>query len=198
MFNSGMIYNRVKNILLTPSEEWKRIQLESYSKKEVLRGFAIPLLILIFICSVAGNIIFLSRESFSIGYDIASAVKTFIVIYFSIYISSLIINEITPSFNSIKNPDKVFQLVIYSYTAFFIMTAFSSLLQPLGIIQVFAIYSIYVFWMGCETLLGTPEDNKVGFVVVSNLIILLVFGVTQMILNHIVLALFTAGIVLHS
>lgn len=190
MLNFDFVLNRIKNLILTPEKEWKQIQNENQSKKEIIKNFAVPLLIIIVICSILGDIIFTSREHFTIAYIACKAFVTFAIVYSTIYLSALLINELTLSFNSKKDLNVTFKLVVYSFTAYFLSTAFSNLIPPLGLIQVFALYSIYLFWLGCEPLLQTNQDNKIGFVVLSSIIILCIYTFVKLILDHILASIF--------
>ncbi len=195
--NFKFVFNRVKNILLSPKEEWLRIANEKDSKNDIITKYAMPLLIMIVICSIIGDIIFASRFLFSFMYVITKAIIMFTVAFVSMYFSALIINEITTSFNSRKDIHSTFKLVVYSFTAYMITTAFTSLLPPLGISQLFALYSIYLFWNGTSVLLQTPEDNKVGFVVVSTLIMAGIYTIVYLILGTILTGIFGAGLLLN-
>lgn len=196
MVNFNFVFNRVKNLILTPEKEWELIHSEAQTKNEVIKTYAIPLLIILVLSSIAGDMIFASRELFSPGYVISKALITFIIAFSTIYIASIIINELTVSFNSKQDSDVTFKLVVYSFTAYFLTAAFSNLLPPLGIIQVFALYSIYLFWLGCGPLLNTTQDNKIGFVVVSSLIILGIYAIISLILTKILTGIFVASQVL--
>ncbi len=192
--NIKFIFTRVKNLIVSPKEEWVRINNENDTKNEIISGYALPLLIIIVICSIIGDIIFASRYLYSFMYVITKAIIMFAVAFVSMYFSAIIINEITTSFNSKKNIHSTFKLVVYSFTAYFITTAFTNLLPPLGISQLFALYSIYLFWIGSSILLETPEDNKVGFVVVSGLIMAGIYTVVYLILGKILTGIFVANI----
>jgi hypothetical protein len=184
------IFNRVKNLIVSPKEEWGRIHKEDYTKNEILLNYALPLLIIIVICSIIGDIIFASRFLFSFMYVLTKAIIMFVVAFVSMYFSAIIINEITTSFNSKKNIHGTFKLVVYSFTAYLITSAFTNLLPPLGISQLFALYSIYLFWIGTSIVLETPEDNKVGFVVVSGLIMAGIYTVVYLILGKVLTGIF--------
>lgn len=190
------VFNRVKNIIINPNEEWIRIQNDTHTKNEIIINYALPLLIIIVICSIIGDIIFASRLLFSFSYVITKAIIMFTEAFVSIYFSALIINETTTSFNSKKDIDVTFKLVVYSYTPYMISSAFTNLLPPLGISQIFALYSIYLFWIGSAVLLKTPEDNKVGFVVISGLIMAGIYTVVYLILGTILTGIFGAGLLL--
>jgi len=192
--NIKFIFNRVKNLILSPKEEWIGIHKEDGTKNEIILNYALPLLIIIVICSIIGDIIFASRLSFSFMYVITKAIIMFAVAFVTMYFSAIIINEVTTSFNSKKNIHGTFKLVVYSFTPYLIASAFTNLLPPLGISLLFALYSIYLFWIGTSIVLETPEDNKVGFVVISGLIMAGIYTVVSLILGKVLTGIFAISL----
>jgi len=181
MINISFIFNRARNLIVSPKTEWAVIKSESQNQKVVIRKYALPLILLMALCSIVGSMIMVSN----VWYAVLKALGIFGFAYAGIYISSLIINELTSSFNSKKNLDTTFQLVVYSCTAYFLVMAIVLLLPPLGLLSAFGLYAAYLFWEGSVILLGTPEDNRVGFVVVSALVMAGVYAILYLILEGI-------------
>jgi hypothetical protein len=69
-------------------------------------------------------------------------------------------------------------------------SSLSLVLPPLSILMAFALYSLYLFWEGSTILLGTPDDNKVGFVVVSSLIMLGIYAILSLVIKQILDGIF--------
>jgi len=189
MMNLNSVFNRARNIIVNPKTEWLVIQSETFNKKAIIKGYAVPLIIIMSVCSVLGSVIMESNVAFAI----IKAIGIFGFTYAGIYVSAVIINELTTSFNSKKDLDTTFRLVVYSFTAYFIMSAIAFLWPPLSMLSVFGLFSIYLFWEGTTILLDTPEDNKVGFVVVSAVVIVGVFTMLFLILSKILLTIFSLG-----
>jgi len=183
------IFNRAKNIIVNPLEEWHLIKDETSEKNELIRNYAIPLISLCAIASIIGNVIFSFHYGFSIAYVIITAIIVFIVAFFGMYISAIIINELAPGFNSKQDINSAFKLVIYSYTAFYIAYAIANLFPPLSFISILGLYGFYLLWTGATPILNTPEDKKAGFVIVSALIIIIVI-IPILILGAVLTSLF--------
>lgn len=195
--NFEAVYKRSVNLLLNPKLEWGIIKSENKSKKEVLNTYAMPVAIVVALCSMIGNFIYASRFVFSLPYVIFNGIAIFIIGYLGTYFSALLINEITPSFNTKKEINNTFNLVVYSLAAFSIFWAIALLLpSPFYQIRFFGFYSLYLFWLGSETLAETPADNKVGFVFVSNLILFGVFSILSTIFSIILKGVFNLSLVL--
>ncbi len=188
MMNFKFVFNRARNLIVSPKTEWTVIQSETQGKEAVVKSYAIPLILIMALCSILGSIIMVSN----FGYAIIKALGIFGFTYAGMYVSAIIINELTTSFNSKKDIDTTFRLVVYSFTGYFIIMAIVLLLPPLSMLSVFGLFSVYLFWEGSTILLGTPEDNKVGFVVVSALVIAGVYAILYLILGGILTSVFAA------
>ena len=192
--NFSFVFNRFKNLILNPKSEWNSIELEAHTKDQLIKQYALPLMLMVAFCSIIGDSIFQSRLNFSIATVLFKAIFVFGISYTGMYISAIIITELTTSFSSKKDLNSCYRLVIYSLSAYFAASAITNLLPFLRELYILGLYSIYLFWLGSSTVLNTPEDNKVGFVVVSNLIILGVFVILNLILGAIFTGIF--GVVL--
>jgi Na+/melibiose symporter-like transporter len=188
--NINFVFNRAVKLILNSKTEWNSILTETLTRRSVIKNYALPWMVIMVVCCFIGESLFESRNIFSIQYVLTKGIIIFAVTYIGIYVSSLIINELTTSFNSKKDTEAVFKLVIYSCTGYFIASSLTLLLPPLPILMAFALYSLYLFWEGSTILLGTPDDNKVGFVVVSSLIMLGIYAILSLIINNILHGIF--------
>lgn len=186
------IIKRTVNIIVRPNEEWQVISQEVTSKNAVLSGYAIPYIIVVAIASVAGNYLF-GFDFFSFNYILFSAVISFIVPFFGIFISAYIINALAPSFGSVSNINNSFKLVIYSYTASFLASIITGFLPILFFIGIAGLYSFYIFWLGFGPMMKTPDDKKAGYAILSILIIIGVYGVLSISLGLILATFFVTG-----
>lgn len=167
------IYNRAKNIIAKPVDEWQIIKTETDDKKEVILNYALPLMVLIAIASLVGSSITKLSLGFSFLSVLVTAIIVFVVQLLVMVLSAYIINELAPSFGSKKNINAAFKLVIYSSTASYVASILSGLIPMLSVLfAIFGLYSIYLFWTGLTPMMETPENKKVGYIIVSFLIII--------------------------
>lgn len=193
--NFNFVSNRIRNFLLSPKSEWQTIKSESDTKKIVLRKYAVPLILFMTICSMAGSIFFAGDVLGSrFWYMVIKAAGIFVFSYLGLYISALIINEVTVSFNVRKDLDTTFKLLIYSSTATFLVSALVLLWPPLQLLSVFGFYSLYLYWFGSTIILDIQKDDKLGFVVVSALIITGVYTILWLILEGILQTVFAISV----
>lgn len=181
-------FNRAKNLLINPQVEWVRIDSESTSRKELMKGYVIPFVILIAICSFIGSSIF-SLQLYSFSVIIIKSLISAALIIAGVLLSSVIINELCPSFATQKNPDATFKLIVYSFTSFYVSLCLVGLLPDLAILTILGLHSIYLFWLGTSAILKTPEVNKPGFVIVSFLIMIGIYAILSLLIRTIVLGM---------
>ncbi|MCK4661874.1 MAG: YIP1 family protein [Bacteroidales bacterium] len=170
----NFIIERAKKIIINPEQEWQVIKSEETDKNEIIKNYFLPFLIAIVVASFIGKLLF-GTYGFSSGivYSLVSAIFVLIIQFAGMYISALVINELAPSFDSKKNINAAFKLVIYSSTASYIASILSGLLSPLSVLfMLLGLYSIYLFWLGITPMMETPENKKVGYVIVSVLIMI--------------------------
>lgn len=183
--NLNNFFNRAKNLLIYPHIEWVRVEAEITTKQQIIKSYVMPFVILIAICSFIGSSLF-SLEPYPISIIIVKIFITSLLFIGGVYLSSLIINELTTSFGINKNPEATFKLISYSFNSFFLASCLLGLLPDLPIIAILGIHSVYLFWLGVTSILKAPEANKVGFVVVSFLIIIGIYAIFSLIIGTIV------------
>jgi hypothetical protein len=185
----NQIISRAKNMILSPATEWEAIKTEAKPSKDVLINYVLPFVVLVAICQIAGSLVF-HMSYFMLSVSLLSALISIIVPIAAIYISAWIITELAPSFGSRKNFDAAFSLVAYASTAAFVASAASGLLPLLGIsmiLSLFGLYSLYILYLGFTPIMGTPEDKKVVFYIISLVIYIAAMLVFSMVLGLILL-----------
>lgn len=180
--NFNHLFNRAKNLIVNPQMEWVRIESEHITRKQAMNTYVIPFVILIAICSFIGDSL-LSFQQYSLGVIIIKILVKSLLLIGEIYLSFLIINELTTSFGIPRNPDATFKLITYSFTSFFIVSCLVGLFPDMGLIEILAFHSVYLFWLGTTPVLKTSESGKPGFVFVSFLIIVGIYAIVRLIVN---------------
>ncbi|MET0279749.1 MAG: Yip1 family protein [Steroidobacteraceae bacterium] len=184
---------RVKNILLTPKTEWPVIASEPATTAGLFQKY---ILILAAVPAIAGFI----KSTFlgvglgpfgtfrvGIGAGITSAVLGFVLSLLSVYVLSLIINALAPTFSAQKDQIQALKTAAYSFTASWI-AGLGALVPWLGLLIAIAggIYSIYLLHIGLPHTMKVPPEKNVGYTVVV-VIVAIVLGW--------VIGLVTAGVV---
>jgi hypothetical protein len=189
------IVNRVIGIITAPNTEWQKIKTESSTLPSLLSGFILPLALV----SAAANFIgqaFIGSSFFgvrvggTINYGIYSAALILIQTMLSFYLTSYVIDFLAPNFQSQKNLDKSAQLVAYS-SAPSLVGGILGIYPGLAMIGgLFGLYSLYLLFVGLPVLKETPEDKRIGYIIVSILLLLVIYVVIGSLLGLLLMPLF--------
>ena len=189
--NINAIINRTKNLIISPIEEWKNIEKEETVASDVLKNFVLPYLVLNALASIVGNVLFTGKILFynPVPYAIISAVISILIYLIVIYVTAEIIKRLGPNFDTEIDNNKAFKLVAYSFAPSYVISIIVGIfpfLYPLGIL---GLISFFVMWYGFGSLLHTPDEKKVGFFIISILIIIIEYLAIAFILGSILLGL---------
>jgi Yip1 domain len=169
----GMI-DRIKNICLTPNTEWPVIADENTQATTLIASYVLPLAaigaIAGFISSslIGTTIPFLGgtiRTPILAG--IGLAVFMLIMAVVGVFILSLIINALAPSFGGEKNSAQALKVAVYSYTPAWIAGIFQILPWVGALLAiVVSLYAIYLLYTGLPALMKSPPDKSIGYTIV--------------------------------
>lgn len=156
------IIDRAKGIILNPGDEWKEIKVESRSNKELVLFYALPLVVLGVLAGFIGS-----------G-SLHVAVYQLVMPLVGIAIAAYVVNGLAEKFSSTKNLNNAFKLVTYAATPTLVAAIIANLSLLLSWVSLFGLYGIYLFWIGITEMMDTPEDKRLGYVVVAALIIIVI------------------------
>ena len=166
------LVDRVKNILLTPKTEWPVIAGETSSTADLLGGYVAPLAGVSALCGFVGQSLvgmslpFVGTVRTPIVAGIGIAVLTFVFAIVGVFILSLIINALAPSFGGQKNPAQAMKVAVYSYTPAWIAGVLG-IIPMLGILGILiSLYGLYLLYLGLPRLMGNPEEKSIGYTIV--------------------------------
>lgn len=181
------IVGRVKAILLSPKTEWPVIAVEPATVSGLFTKY---IMILAAIPAVAGFIsmsligitipIIGGTYRVSIMVGLTNAIATYILSLVGIFLVSLIIDALAPTFGGTKNPIQALKAAAYSYTAFWVASIaqlvpfLGSLIMLLGLI-----YGIYLLYLGLPITMQSPKERALSYtalVIVCGIVIGIVTG----------------------
>jgi len=173
------IYSKVRLLISQPNEEWLKIKEEDTPYRVLLKGYVLPLIILFIGSSVLGRVLFTDKIELTFLIRIIYVVKDALIPFIGIYVSSLIINEIVPRFSNVKNLNRTFQLMGYSFTPYLLTLFIKGLLANYSslnnFLSFFSLYGFYLMWIGCPVILDIRKEDKINFILLSGLVIIGVF-----------------------
>lgn len=182
------LVERVKNICLKPSAEWTVIAEEPSTTAGLFKSYALPLAAITPIAAfIGGSVIgrtvpFIGSYRVPFATGIVMAVVTFVMALVGVFVLSLIINALAPSFGGQKDPVQAMKVAVYSYTPAWIAGALQ-LLPMLGMLAILGgIYALYVLYLGLPRLMKCPPDKAIGYtvvVVLCGIVLSVVIGMTS-------------------
>lgn len=167
------LVDRIKNLLISPKTEWLVISTENASVKEILTTYVLPLSVIPAAFALLSGIIW---HSFALG--LANALAAIAGAVISFYAGTYITDALAPTFSSEKDLDRSAQLVGYSYTP----SALASILSIIPLLNFLAViagfgYMVYLMYLGVVPIKKTPDEKRVGYVVLILLAQLIIFFV---------------------
>jgi small-conductance mechanosensitive channel len=188
------LVERAKNIIVTPKTEWDAVSAEEPNIQQILLGYVLPLALIPTIAVIIGWGMIGIFGFTSFTYGIAMGLVQLINAFLSVLVAGFVIDLLAPSFGSQKNMGRAVQLVAYSMTPVWI-AGILNILPTIGwLAGLIGLYGLYLMYLGLSPLMKTPEDKKVGYLVVSIIILVVVYFVIAAILTAILMAVFGLSI----
>ena len=174
------IVQRVKDIILKPTDTWAEIKAEQVTIKELYTSYAMLLAAIPPIASFIGlSLLGFSVLAFSyripLGWGISHAVVSYVLSLVGLYVVGLIIDTLAPSFGSQKNRVNAMKVAVFSWTPSWIAGILMIIpaLSPIAVLL--SLYSLFLFYLGLPILMETPKDKAMGYFIVTILVSIVVF-----------------------
>jgi hypothetical protein len=176
------LMSRVKAVLGSPRTEWPVIASEPATigglyKDYVLILAAIPVVFGFLKQSIIGiGLPLLGTYRVGIGAGLSAMVLGYVLALASVYVLSLIVDGLAPSFGGQKNSVQAFKTVVYASTASWV-AGIGQVLPWVAIVILLAggAYSIYLLYLGLPQTMKCPADKAVGYTVVT-IVVAIVFS----------------------
>src|SRR5437867_2468082 len=166
------IVSRAKNICLTPNTEWQVIAEENTPPATLITEYVVPLAAIGAIAGLIGGSVigrtvpFVGTYRVSLVTGLGFAVFSFVMAIVGVFIISLIVNALAPTFGGEKSSSQALKVAVYSYTPAWIAGVLQ-ILPLLGVLAILAgLYGLYLLYLGLPKLMKCPQDKAVGYTVV--------------------------------
>lgn len=179
------LIERAKGICLSPKTEWDKIAAESADVKSLFTGYAMILAAIPAVCGMIGSTVFgislpiIGTVRTPIGTALAHAVLQFVFGLAAVYVVSLIVNALAPTFDGQKDPIQALKLIVYASTPAW-LAGVLSLVPALGMLGILAaLYGLYLLYIGLPKLMKNPESKSVGYtalIVVCYVVLMIIIG----------------------
>lgn len=186
------IFERAKNILVSPKSEWEVIKNEQSTVADLFTKYALILALIPVVAGFIGqSLIGISLGPFGsfkvpIVNGLIYAVLYYILTLAGIYLVAFVVDALAPSFGAEKDMVSSLKVVIYSYTAAWVAGIFQ-IIPMLAILGIVGLYSLYLLYLGLNIVKGSPSDKVLGYTVVVVVITIIVYFIIGAIVGAIAL-----------
>lgn len=192
----GLI-GRVKGILLTPREEWGRIEGEPATIGGLYVGYACILAAIGPLAQLIGGQLFGWHALFvsfhpSLVASVVGAVVRYLLSLAGVFVMALVIDALAPSFGGSKNQVQAMKVAVYSSTAAWVAAIFG-IFPPLGALAIVGLYGLYLLYLGLPRLMNAPQDKALAYTAVTVVIYIVILVVISAVSSAIAGAGFMAS-----
>jgi hypothetical protein len=190
---------RAKNIILQDKTEWPLYMAEENDRSSLMK-YAITLILVGHILQALGSFFFVAALSSIVGvhwgmdyWFVMHILRAVLDIGF-LFVVPMILGTIATSFGGQNDTMSALKVYVYAMTPGWIggILAFIPIIGWLAALAG-GLYGIYLFWIHIDDAMKIPADKKVGYVVVSLLVIIVVNVVIGFIVNGIVGMMFISS-----
>lgn len=149
------LWEKTKKIIFNPDEGWADIFAEPQEMRWHMQNYVLPAMGVLAIAILAGyTFCAITIGNYSFIYCLFKAIEVVVASFFSLYVSSLLVYEISIRKIAQIDYDKLFILMLYSLAFFWVATAIAGILAnypTLGSFFMFlGIYGMYPFYRGAK------------------------------------------------
>lgn len=165
------LIERAKNIVLTPKSEWEVVSIEPTTNADLYKGYIVPLSAIGPIASFIGlsivgiSLPFIGTHRVPFLAGLSSALVSFVLGLFAVYLLALLINALAPTFGGEKNQMQALKVAAFSYTPAWVASILFVLPSLSILVMLASLYSLYVLYLGLPALMKAPKEKAVPYTV---------------------------------
>jgi uncharacterized membrane protein len=178
------LQTRVINILSKPTQEWPVIASESTDVAALYKEYIIPLAAIPAICGFLGMTLIgvtmplVGQLRTPIVSGLAGLIVGYVLSLVGMFLAAFIVDKLAPSFQSSGGIVQALKMVAFSSTPSWVAGVLQ-LVPLLGALALLAaLYGVYLFYVGLPSVMKTPPDKVIPYMVVSMVVIIVIFVVT--------------------
>lgn len=178
------LVDRIKHVILRPKLEWPVIEAERATVKSIFVPYAVILTAIGPVAELIGSQLFPVRL-FGVVYrpDIFSAMVQAVVGWglalLAVFLVSLIIDGLAPSFGGTKDRVQATKVAVYAMTPVWVAAIFNLLPSIAWLGGLLGLYGFYLLYLGLPGLMKAPQDKGLIYTIVvaiASIILWMVIG----------------------
>lgn len=179
------LVDRVKNILLKPAETWPVIETEAASVQSLYKDYLLLLALIPPLATLIGYSVFglqvpvVGTVRVSLLSGLGAAITSYVLSLAAIYVLSLVINALAPTFGGQADALKALKLAAYASTPAFVAGALHLLPSLSALAALASLYGIYLLYLGLPRLMRCDADKTLPYtavVVLAGIVLVMVIG----------------------
>lgn len=166
------LVQRAKNIVLSPNTEWGVIETEPATTGGLITGYAVPMAAIGAVAGFIGSALigttlpFVGHYRTPIVAALIGAIVAFGMALVGVFVLSLIIDALAPTFGAQKSQIQALKVAVYSYTPAW-LAGVLQIVPLLGVLGIFAaFYGMYLLYLGLPRLMKSPQDKALPYTLV--------------------------------
>jgi len=173
------LWDRIRNILLQPAQEWDIIREENLTVADVFTTYLVVVAAVPAVAGFIGSTVVGIPVTFvgTIRPNIFRALSAAAVAYgcslAAVYVAALVVDRLAPAFKSESNRTRAVKLVGFTWLPVWGAGVVNILPMFGPLVVLVALYALYVYYLGLPKLMGTPPDKVVPYMIVSAAVMIL-------------------------
>lgn len=192
------LFERVKDILMSPKTEWGVIDGESATVGGIFTSYVVILAAIGPIAGLIGaQVIGISAFGITykppMGLSIATAVIGYVMQLVGVYVTALIIDALATTFGGTKNMVQAVKAAAYAATAYWIL-CIVQIFPLLGwLAWIGMVYGWYLLYLGLPVVMKAGQDKAVGYTVVVIVVEIVIYFLLALIIGMVIATMFGAA-----
>jgi hypothetical protein len=163
------ILGRVKGILLTPETEWAKIEYEPGTPAYLFPRYVLYLAAIPPVAGfIGGSVIGVSAAGGTLRVPLfaglVGAIMAYVLSFAVVYGVAIVIDQLAPQFGGQKDFASALKVTVYAFTPYWVLGICQMIAGLRFVGYVFALFGIYLLWLGLPRLMRAPADRAVPYV----------------------------------
>ncbi|WP_423128121.1 YIP1 family protein [Gaoshiqia sp. Z1-71] len=184
------IYQECKSILADPKKFWDKKQPDYFTENIVVR-LLLPLIVITGAAVFLGELI--SKPDYLLSFALMKAIRIIVSYLIQYYLAVAVISALQVNYGGLHDRQFLSYVIAFTLLPFVIASFITGLFHGLALLNIVGLYGFYIFVTGAQTSLGIPEVNRSRFIMLSILLILLIFGMTNIVSWKLLSVIFPYG-----
>ena len=184
------LFQEIKQLILEPKKFWTGKQPLEY-QDHVVSNIFVPLVLWVGFAVFIGEAI----HSFEIlwSYAFFRGIREIISYSLQFMIAVPVLSALLKNFGGTSNRKTVRLVLGYTFVPFLLASFVTGLFPALYIVSIAGLYGFYLFATGALIVLEIPVENQSRFVILAILLIILIFGLVNIVCWKLFQAFFPYG-----